>query len=185
MVKEIMTKNGYKVLVDDEDYEKLLNFSIRTTVRNGRVETVQITAQLGRFLINCPRSLVVDHTNRNPLDNRKQNLCVVNRAGNNQNRRKISQNGKRPTSKYKGVGKFEARGHWRCFWRENGKGHIKDCKNEINAALYYDMKMLEIYGPTAGTNFLQTIKNTPAPSGYRHDDHVFIGMFLNRIMPLP
>lgn len=43
-------------------------------------------ALLHRFLLNPPTELVVDHINRNPLDNRRCNLRICTRAQNSENR---------------------------------------------------------------------------------------------------
>lgn len=40
---------------------------------------------LHRYLINPPDDLVVDHINRNPLDNRRRNLRAVTKGENNRN----------------------------------------------------------------------------------------------------
>lgn len=68
--------------------------------------------KLHRLLVAAPDDKVVDHINRNPLDNRKCNLRICTRAENNQNlngARKHSQTGIRNVSIDKKTGKFSVR----------------------------------------------------------------------------
>lgn len=158
MVKEIMTNNGDKILVDDEDYEFLSGFSLRVTKRNGRAVSITATAQVGRLLMDPKRNFVVDHINGNPLDNRRENLNVTTLSANTQNRAKVKRNGRVPSSRYKGVSLSGTRCglEWTCTWTEKGKLRNKLFRREVETALYYDMKVLEIHGSRARTNFLRT-----------------------------
>ena len=86
-----------KVLLDDEDYDKVkatgysLAVSYDKTIRGFYVQFTKKpknsdTRRLSRFITNCPKDLVVDHINRNTLDNRKCNLKVCTQFENMQNR---------------------------------------------------------------------------------------------------
>ncbi len=71
------------VIVDDDDYEKLKIFNWH---RNGNYYAGN--SKLGlmhRFITNCPKNMVVDHINRNRLDNRKSNLKVCTQSENMKN----------------------------------------------------------------------------------------------------
>lgn len=66
--------------------------------------------KLHRFLTNCPKGIIIDHINRNPLDNRMENLRYANNSINQLN----SSVPKNSISGYKGVrlrdnGKYQAR----------------------------------------------------------------------------
>jgi hypothetical protein len=170
MVKEIVTNSGHKLLVDDEDFALVSRFSIHIVKHKGRISSVLASIQLGRLLMNPERHLVVDHINENPLDNQKQNLRTVASGANMQNRHKLLRNGKPPASRYIGVTRTHRRlpvnskrRNWICQWSENGRQGRKAIESEIDAALYYDMKVLETYGPVAKTNFLRTC-DRPVPS---------------------
>lgn len=64
-------------------YDKTINnYYIR-----GRINEKQI--QLHRYITNCPNNLVVDHINRNTLDNRQENLRCITQNENNQNRKEL------------------------------------------------------------------------------------------------
>lgn len=101
-------KYGTKiVLLDDEDYEMIISKNINVHLRydktiNGfyaQIKTyplgctkkngkdVRSTINLHRFITNCPKDKVVDHINRNTLDNRKCNLRICTQRENNCNKR--------------------------------------------------------------------------------------------------
>lgn len=60
----------------------------------------------------------VDHINRNPLDNRRENLRVVSASENQFNKRLLFRNN---TSGYKGVSLHKKSGRYSAFIQENGK----------------------------------------------------------------
>lgn len=79
------------VLLDDEDYDFVITNNIRLRLKydktiNGFYCYSGIQA-LHRILTDCPKGLVVDHINRNPLDNRRCNLRVCTQQVNNNNRK--------------------------------------------------------------------------------------------------
>jgi hypothetical protein len=94
----LFNKGGEKiaeVLVDTEDLERLLGgrswalgshgYAMRTFKSEGdraKYGTAQI---MHRFIMDCPKGMVVDHINHNKLDNRKSNLRIVTHAENSQN----------------------------------------------------------------------------------------------------
>lgn len=109
-------------MVDDEDYEKFNKFKWHKcpygyAVRSGRKEENRRGVKLHREVTNCPKGLEVDHINRNKLDNRKENLRIVTRQQNAQNRGKTRTN----TSGFRGVFK-KGRG-WAVQVYHNGKIH--------------------------------------------------------------
>jgi hypothetical protein len=83
----IETRSGHVVLVDDADFWLINRVSIgshgyaQISVA-GRVEL------LHRWLMGCTPGdgRIVDHANRNRLDNRRQNLRIVTASENTQNR---------------------------------------------------------------------------------------------------
>jgi len=103
---------GYKVLIDDEDYERVckIKWHIKdkkkaekgqyyfcyTDRKNGRK-----TLYLHRYIMNCDKynGKDVDHINGDRLDNRKSNLRICQHSLNTFNQLKSSRN----KTGYKGV----------------------------------------------------------------------------------
>lgn len=64
----------YDVLLDDDGYKKYHKFNM--FLHNGYVcySDKGVQKRIHRDIVNCPKEFVVDHINRNKLDNRKSNL---------------------------------------------------------------------------------------------------------------
>lgn len=169
-MKEIILTRGKVAIVDDGDYEMLMQW--KWLVQNGtgnskdhwyarRVDT----SGGGRKLISMHRlimgitdkSLVVDHINHNTLDNRKENLRVCTPEQNRKNRRSSTGS----TSKYLGVSKqISKRGDkvytwWKAEIRPTGGYmYLGIFKNEEDAARKYNEAALELYGEFANLNII-------------------------------
>jgi hypothetical protein len=93
--------------------------------------------------------IVVDHKNRDGLDNRKSNLRLATRSQNNYNRRK-----KKGSSKYRGVCYCKRRKEWRGYITYNkiykSLGYFK---TEEGAARAYDEAAKIYHGEFAMLNF--------------------------------
>lgn len=88
-------KYGIKtVLIDLDDVDKIKNncwfLQYTKGINNFYVQTkdqnTKNTIRLHRYLMNCPKDLVVDHINHNTLDNRKSNLRICTARENSLNR---------------------------------------------------------------------------------------------------
>lgn len=108
-MKEIQLTKGMTTIVDDEDYELLMqwkwqfhSFSYAKRCSFGR------DILMHRQLMNASEDQEVDHINLNKLDNRRNNLRLCTQSQNQMNRPMYKNN----TSGYKGVfrykGKFKA-----------------------------------------------------------------------------
>ncbi|WP_051287551.1 AP2 domain-containing protein [Paenibacillus taiwanensis] len=105
------------------------NYYVQTTLKeNGK----NVLIQLHRFLCDAPKGMVVDHINRDSLDNRRsRNLRVVTDAQNKQNTRRR----KNGSSKYRGVSKNKETGKWIARIKVNGKMiYLGTYGTEIEAA---------------------------------------------------
>lgn len=152
-----LTKNQY-ALVDDEDFEELNREKWYTsstgyaTRRNRKKMTY-----MHRTITNCPQGMQVDHINGNRLDNQRINLRVVTSQQNKQNRHR---NLKGKTSKYKGVSWNKKNQNWYARIKINCKQIYLGCFiDEVQAALEYDKKAIELFGEYARPNFIQKDNN--------------------------
>lgn len=73
--------------ISDEDYDIVSKYKWHLTgkyIRNTK------GVYLHRLLTNAPKEMDVDHIDRNPLNNKRENLRVVTRAENNNNKSKFN-----------------------------------------------------------------------------------------------
>lgn len=142
---------GKVALVDAEDYEWMRRykwtFDGRYVFRrggNGR------KVYMHREVIGAIEGEIVDHINRNKLDNRASNLRIATYQQNSANSRTHSHN----TSGYRGVYKW--RNYWRAAITLDGKqvsgGYFK-CKKE--AAKAYNELAKEHFGDFASLNVIE------------------------------
>lgn len=123
-------------------------YVVRSIIENGKPRAIR----LHRYLTNAKQGEIVDHINGNGLDNRVENLRIVNQQKNAWNR-KFTKNSKQDKSSlYKGVCK---RG---CKWRSqifaNGKKiHLGTFNDEVTAAHKYDDSAIKNFGLYAHLNF--------------------------------
>jgi len=97
-----------------------------------------------------PTHLVVDHIDRDGLNNRKSNLRLCTNA---ENIRNAGKRGK-GFSKYKGVSRHTRGKKWTAVIQLNKKTYFLGYfENEIDAARAYDKKAKELHGQFACLNF--------------------------------
>ena len=128
-------KKIYLSLLDTEDFEKVnqfkwfLNpqndsdqiFRVRTNRYLGNKKTTSI--YLHHLIIDTPVGMEIDHINHNPLDNRKNNLRIVTRRQNQQNKKSARKDNK--SSGIRNVYFDKSLGKYKVCIRLNGKNkHI-------------------------------------------------------------
>lgn len=89
---EIFTKKGHSFIIDDEDYDLIKNLAWRvskTGYVTGWDKTNKKVIYIHRLIMGVSEYShpMVDHINRNPIDNRKCNLRFCTYAENNRNRK--------------------------------------------------------------------------------------------------
>ena len=154
-MKQIPLTKGYFALVDDDDYPIASQhkwtydngYAVRkATIAKGQYKKIL----LHRFLISAQPGQMVDHANRNSLDNRRCNLRLCTGSQNNANRRVL-----RPSSSpYRGVRKASNVERWEAAIGYNYRFiHLGSFLTQEEAARAYDAKAIELYGEFASTNF--------------------------------
>lgn len=161
MVKriELTGKHGFDVacLVDDDDYETVKNFGswiaiparktiyARAYVRGSWPSPKHV--YLHSYITGWP---LVDHVNRNGLDNRRTNLRPVSGSENQQNRRLNTNN----TSGYRGVSRTGT-GRWAARLAKDGRRYGLGWHPTPEAAAQaYNEAATRLYGPDAALNEL-------------------------------
>lgn len=90
--KYIPITQGEWAIVDAEDFDKLSAYSWHVTSCGYAMRVERIDKKRGnnvlmhRQIMNCPSGKVVDHINRNRLDNRRENLRICSYSENARNR---------------------------------------------------------------------------------------------------
>lgn len=155
MTREIPLTKGQIALVDDEDYDFLMQwkwfynnggYAVRADRSTGKYATVY----MHRVVTGATSSQIVDHINRNKLDNQRSNLRFATVRINNQNRPADRDS----TSPFKGVHWYARDGKWHAQIRAYGRTtHLGYFDNPTDAARAYDERAREIYGPNCFLNF--------------------------------
>lgn len=146
VLNEYIEKDNYYILhiintrnieafgkIDKDDYIRVSQCKWTLSVHENDIRIVSNENSLQRIglhqfiLCNDDDNMVIDHINRDPLDNRKINLRITNRAVNSTN----AKSRKESSCNIRGVYKREARpgiakASWICEWTdENHKRHSK------------------------------------------------------------
>jgi len=152
--KLIPLTQGHFAIVDAADFERLNQYKWHVkkdrnkyyaeSQKNGK------NIKMHRLITGAPEHLFVDHRDHNGLNNRRWNLRLCTRAENMHNQRP-QQGG---TSKYKGV-----------FWNKRARKYVSQIgmsgnrktigyfDDEIEAAISYDLKAMELFGEFGYLNF--------------------------------
>ena len=117
--------------IDKDDYKRVSQYKWTISNHNDDIRIIANSKELNRIglhqfiLENNDENKVIDHINRDPLDNRKNNLRIVNRSINSTNAKKRKEN----NNGIRGVYRRDARpgiakASWVCEWSDN-KRHSK------------------------------------------------------------
>lgn len=155
-MKQIPLTQAKSALVDDEDYNALMQFKWYVAcnkktfyaARHLRGGTHFMHRQIMGLIPGDKRT--IDHRDGNQLNNQKSNLrfCTQRQNCRNQKPRKGC------SSRYKGVSWEAGCGKWRAIIKNQNKPQdVGYFKNEIDAARAYDQKAKELFGEFAWLNF--------------------------------
>jgi hypothetical protein len=156
-MKEINLTNGGISLVDDDDYDYLIQWkwnhhnhdcNIIYARRSMVIDGKRIDISMHRLIMGNPVGMMIDHIDHNGLNNQKSNLRICDHTQNMCNRRGFGK------SKFLGVYKEERKNRWRAQLRHNGK-LIRSglLRTEEQAALFYDELAKKYHGKFANLNF--------------------------------
>lgn len=144
--------SGQELLIDDCDIDIVRGCSSIFVDGKGYVATYRngCRNRLHRLIINAESGQIVDHINRNKLDNRRSNLRITDRCGNARNSKFRSHN----TSGFRGVYLCKQTQRWRAEIRVNGRGvKLGRFHSVVDAAIAYDKAAVRLHGAFAVTNF--------------------------------
>lgn len=156
---EIITNKGEVIIVDDDLVEELSQYTWMINRRQRRGKTSQYvvrkewnnneetTIYMHRQITNASKEDVVDHKNRNTLDNRRENLRNTTYSHNEQNKEPYGVTGLKGVYLHKSTSKFMCRIH------KDGKNHhLGYFENKFDAARMYNFWALDLYGEDAYIN---------------------------------
>lgn len=163
--KAVQLGNGDFFIVDERDYEYVSQFYWNTTNDKNVCRQIHHTDYieiiiLGRELMErmgfqFKDGEECDHIDRDPNNNRRENLRKCTHAQNNTNKDKYKNN----TSGYKGVCWIEKRKKWLVTIMKDGvTHHIGYYKDKEEAARAYDHFAKLLHGEFACLNFPEPIK---------------------------
>lgn len=149
MMREIILTNGMISLCDDEDYDRLVSYTWsfnRNSNSSGYAKNN--IGYMHHLLFTVPSGYVVDHRDRNGLNNQRYNLRQATRQQNQWNAvPPLSRSGYigvylRPSGKYQSL----------ICDRDKRKIHLGTFTNIQDAARAYDKAAIEQRGDFAVTN---------------------------------
>lgn len=156
MCKSIPLSQGVVALVDDEDYERLrqytwflsgTGYAVGFVPANGRFDLVY----MHRLILNVGPEQLVDHVNPgDKLDNRRNNLRLATPRQNGQNKRvsAISTTGLKGVGWHKNRRKYHAR-----IQIQGTRYHLGFFDDAREAALAYDSAARTLFGAFALCNY--------------------------------
>ncbi len=158
--RRIKLTQGKYTIVNVEDFEQLNQYKWHYSLCDYAKRTVYKTDDKGRKQVDiymhktvcpAPEGMIVDHINRNKLDNRSVNLRPATRKQNSWNRKFKKENKK---TRYNGISWRKDMGKWRVRLTVNGRREsFGYYANETEAAKAYDRVAKKYRGEYACLNF--------------------------------
>jgi len=145
----------YFSIIDSEDYEEISKyrwhlhkqFKFQKCIRmSAHTRIKNKTIYMHRMILKPPFDRLVDHKDRNGLNNKRNNIRICTYAQNSQNRKKPNNN----TTGYKGLSYVSKKSGYKV---EVGGKDIGYSTNKIEAAKMYDKAAKELFGEFARLNF--------------------------------
>lgn len=153
-MKYIELTQGFKAMVDDEDFERVNAYkwcyNQGYATRSERINGKQKAILMHRFIMNTPDDMDTDHEDLKPLNNQKYNLRICTRRQNQGNIGLRKDN----TTGYKGVCWNKVVKKWQAYIYHNKKyKNLGYFVNIEDAARAYDKAAIIHFGEFATLNF--------------------------------
>lgn len=155
-MKQIKLTQGQVAIIDDEDFDKINKYSwYARRARHGYYATANdipwalnnIVHMHNIIMGKAPNGLIVDHRDRDGLNNQKSDLRFSTPSQNGSNRTPWG------ASKYLGVSKVKGRERWRSFIGVDRKNiYLGIFSTEESAALAYNEAAKKYKGEFANLN---------------------------------
>ena len=139
---------GKYVIFDDEDFDCIQDKKWHLGTR-GYAQSDGTS--MHRYIMKCPKGLMIDHINSEKLDNRRENLRICDNSQNlmNQNRKTFTK-----SSIFKGVHWKKDIKKWQAkITKQKKTYHLGYFTNQENAAKSYDGAAKTLFGEFARLNF--------------------------------
>ncbi len=149
---EVVLRGGRLARVDDADYERVSRHRWRLAqfkTNSYAITTIKgRTVRMHRFILDAKTNELIDHANRDGLDNQRANLRTCTNRLNLRNRAK----NKSGTSRFKGV-VLQKNRRWRArIYGDGGVIELGYFDTEIEAARAYDDAARGMFGEFARLN---------------------------------
>jgi hypothetical protein len=159
-VRWIPLNKGYYTILDADDYDRIIKSHWWVQVKGDTFYAEAVSKINGKWKhVKMHREILglvrgdgnmVDHKNRNGLDNRKSNMRLSTKSSNGYNCKMKSHN----TSGYRGVHWSKAASKWQTRIGVNGSPKYLGCYVDIiEAASEYDKASIKFWGKDAILNF--------------------------------
>lgn len=144
---------GQVAYVDDDIWHDVMKYKWCSAYGYAQAKTpVKKNTRMHQFIYYTKKGHIpplIDHVNKNKLDNRIANLLEKTSGENAHNRTKLAI----ASSKYYGVSFQTASCRWRAALKKDGVNYyLGEFKTEIEAARAYNVKAQELYGSNANLN---------------------------------
>lgn len=161
------TKHGkFYALIDLEDFDKANNCENKWCLRSLKHQYAQqmkvigkegnrskyTTIKLHNIIIDCPEGMRVDHINHNTLDNRKQNLRIIEHKNNITHRKGANSNSKTGVRNVNLVTRYSGeQEYWVQLMKDGKRFKWEFPLEQFNeACIFAEQKRQEIFGKYAG-----------------------------------
>jgi hypothetical protein len=158
-MKEIKLTHDKVALVDDEDYDNLMQYKWRCVKQktcyyvtaHPKVDGKFITLIMHRFIMNAAKGTMIDHSDCNGLNNQKSNLRFASYAENGRNRRPNKKH------KYKGVTKSKNNTYIASLCYNGKRIKLGTFNTPEYAAMAYNEGALKYFGEFARLNIIERL----------------------------